>query len=355
MSEDGQNAAPPKSVTVTTGSRLHFGLLTHRPAAGREFGGLGVMIDSPGWQVTVSTDGSAASALESVNASETSDRVRISASDTALLACPDVGQRVERILDHWCRLTRTCFRDTGLSVQIDKAIPGHRGLGSGTQLGLAIGRALSELADEPSVSAATLAERTGRGLRSAVGTWGFESGGLIVDGGKLPEQSVGTCVSRRDFPNAWRFLLIAPADGHGLSGADEVAAFEQLRGMPPERTERLCRIALMDLLPAIADVDIAVASTALTEYGRVSGEYFSSVQSGVFADDRMAEIARRVRRRGRGFVQTSWGPTCAALCASDDELADLRCELESADTGSLIMTAARPLNQGASVTVSPAD
>jgi beta-ribofuranosylaminobenzene 5'-phosphate synthase len=116
----------------------------------------------------------------------------------------------------------------------------------------------------------------------------------------------------------------------------------------------LCRIALMDLLPAIADVNIAAASTALTEYGRVSGEYFSAVQGGVFADDRMAEIARRVTRRGRGFVQTSWGPTCAALCASDDELSDLRHELESADTGSLIMTAARPLNHGASVTGSPA-
>ena len=354
MSEVSQDAAHLRSVTVATGSRLHFGLLTHRPTAGREFGGLGVMIDSPGWQVSVSTDGSVEPALESASASAASDEVRIAASETALLACPDVGQRVERILEHWSRLTGTCFRDDGLSVQIEKAIPGHRGLGSGTQLGLAIGRALSELASESSVSVATLAERTGRGLRSAVGTWGFESGGLIVDGGKLPEQSVGTCVSRRNFPDAWRFLLIAPADGHGLSGADEVAAFEKLNGMPPERTERLCRIALMDLLPAIADVDIAAASTALTEYGRVSGEYFSAVQGGVFADDRMAEIARRVARRGRGFVQTSWGPTCAALCASDDELADLRHELESAGTGSLIMAAARPLNHGASVTGSPA-
>lgn len=234
-------------------------------------------------------------------------------------------------------------------MHVKKAIPGHRGLGSGTQLGLAIGRALSELSGELEVSAATLAERTGRGLRSAVGTWGFESGGLIVDGGKLPQQTVGTCVSRCDFPDAWRFLLIAPADGHGLSGADEVAAFEKLQGMPTERTERLCQVALMDLLPAIADADISAASTALTEYGRISGEYFSAVQGGVFADGRMADIGHLVSQRGRGFIQTSWGPTCAALCENDDELADLQNELEIVDAGSLILTAARPLNRGALV------
>ncbi len=341
-------ATCPKSVVVTTGSRLHFGLLTHRPQSGREFGGLGVMIDAPGWLVAAAIDSSTQD-NNSTDHSDTADHARITASESALLACPDIEARVRRILRHWTRSAHHHACPTGLSLQIDKAIPGHRGLGSGTQLGLAIGRVLSELAGETSISAATLAERTGRGLRSAVGTWGFDSGGLIVDGGKLPEQTVGTCVSRCDFPAAWRFLLIAPADGHGLSGADEVAAFEKLKGMPPERTERLCRIALMDLLPAIADANIGAASTALTEYGRVSGEYFSAVQGGVFADRRMADVGRQVAQRGRGFFQTSWGPTCAALCANDDELDDLRRELASTDAGSLILSIARPLNRGASV------
>jgi len=349
------------------------------------------MIGSPGWQVTVSTPASQpATAAASPDAASSADAssedaspadatslpgsvasrkacvteagseilndVRIDASDAALLACADIEARIHRILAHWSRSVReNVLEMSRLNVHVDKAIPGHRGLGSGTQLGLAIGRALSELSGETFVSTETLAERTGRGLRSAVGTWGFESGGLIVDGGKLPEQSVGSCVARCDFPEAWRFLLIAPSGGYGLSGADEVAAFERLQGMPTSRTERLCRIALMDLLPAIADADITAASTALTEYGRVSGEYFSVVQGGVFADDRMAEIGRRVTHRGRGFFQTSWGPTCAALCASDDELADLQRELEADSSGSLTLIAARPLNRGASVITQPAD
>ena len=39
-------------VAVQTGSRLHLGPLAHRPAAGRHFGGVGLMIDRPGVQLS---------------------------------------------------------------------------------------------------------------------------------------------------------------------------------------------------------------------------------------------------------------------------------------------------------------
>ncbi|MBI1311528.1 hypothetical protein GC176_09490 [bacterium] len=350
----GNSASRPRSVTVTTGSRLHFGLLTHRPQSGREFGGIGVMIDSPGWQIAVSTSG----VRESTPVPDLSrtGSVTVTVSAAAATACVDSEERVRRTLERWVQSTRTDVEQgsrsalpADLRVHVERAIPGHRGLGSGTQLGLAIGRALSLAAGEGDLNTGVLAERTGRGLRSAVGTWGFERGGLIVDGGKLPEQTVGTCVSRLEFPAEWRFLLIAPAGGYGLSGADEVAAFERLQGMPGERSQRLCRIALMDLLPAIAETDVAAASAALTEYGRVSGEYFSAVQGGVFADDRMADVGHLVTHRGRGFFQTSWGPTCAALCAGDEEAAELRRELDTTHSGPLVLVTARPLNRGALV------
>ncbi len=337
-----------KSVTVTTGARLHFGLLTHRPQSGREFGGLGVMVNSPGWEIRASIDNNV-TAL----AGDSTEQVSVAVSDAAAVACPEAAQRVRRTIEHYSR-SMPGIRPalSGISVSVDRAIPGHRGLGSGTQLGLAIGKAISVLTEDQAIKADRIAERTGRGLRSAVGTWGFESGGLIVDGGKLPDQSVGTCVSRIEFPSQWRFLLIAPVAGCGLSGADEVAAFERLAGMSVERSERLCRLAMMELLPAIVDADIAAASVALTEYGRISGEYFSSVQGGVFADDRMTDVARTVTQRGRGFFQTSWGPTCAALCRDDDEITELQADLQRQANGSLILSVAHPLNHGATVTVS---
>ncbi|HSG72110.1 MAG TPA: hypothetical protein VLA12_16950, partial [Planctomycetaceae bacterium] len=37
----------PQSVTVETGSRLHFGPLTNGLSRGRLFGGIGMMIDVP--------------------------------------------------------------------------------------------------------------------------------------------------------------------------------------------------------------------------------------------------------------------------------------------------------------------
>ncbi|MHC4876035.1 MAG: GHMP family kinase ATP-binding protein [Planctomycetota bacterium] len=333
-----------KSVTVTTGARLHFGLLTHRPQSGREFGGLGVMVDSPGWEIRVSADGNVTG--------DSAELVPVTVSDAATVACPETDQRVRRTIEHYFRsIPGSCSALGGISVSVDRAIPGHRGLGSGTQLGLAIGKAISVLTEDRTVTADVIAERTGRGLRSAVGTWGFESGGLIVDGGKLPDQAVGTCVSRVEFPSQWRFLLVAPVAGCGLSGADEVTAFERLRGMPIERSERLCRLAMMELLPAIVDADITAASEALTEFGRMSGEYFSSVQGGIFADDRMISVARTVTQRGRGFFQTSWGPTCAALCRDDDEVAELQHDLQSQANGSLVLSVSHPLNHGATVTV----
>ena len=40
-----------KCVVVTTGARLHFGLLAHGQVGCREFGGIGLMIDRPGFIV----------------------------------------------------------------------------------------------------------------------------------------------------------------------------------------------------------------------------------------------------------------------------------------------------------------
>lgn len=83
-----------RRVTVSTGSRLHFGLLTHRPKSGREFGGVGVMIDSPGWTITVSV------------ATDYSDDIsdRIVVADSAAAACPETARRVIRIVERFRQL-----------------------------------------------------------------------------------------------------------------------------------------------------------------------------------------------------------------------------------------------------------
>jgi beta-RFAP synthase len=326
---------------VSTGSRLHFGLLTHRPKSGREFGGLGVMIDSPGWTV-------AASASDSTTDS-TEDRIAV--ADSAAAANPEAEQRVRSFIK---RLRQG--RDTSvpsLDINLSKAIPSHRGLGSGTQLALATARAIDVCLNDDHVSASGLAELTGRGVRSAVGTWGFDSGGLIVDGGKLESDSVGSLAARLDFPADWRFVLIFPQSFSGLSGDDEITAFRALPGMPQSTTDALCRLTVMEILPAVQDRDFERVSAAFEEYGHRAGEYFAPAQGGVFVDPRMEDFGRSLAENGiEGFAQTSWGPTCAALCR-DDEMAHQAVEIvkASAEASHYQFAIAHPLNCGATVEI----
>lgn len=332
-----------RRVTVTTGSRLHFGLLTHRPQSGREFGGVGVMIDAPGWKLTVSTsDDLTQSEHELIE-----DRITV--SDDAAAACPETASRISRVIQR--------LRDAGqtqlppLTVEVHSAIPSHRGLGSGTQLALATARAIDACFNMGNVPVSELARRTGRGLRSAVGTWGFESGGMIADGGKLHPDSVGSLAAAVRFPSSWRFLLIFPGSTRGLSGDEEVSAFRELPGMPQSTTNQLCQLTLMELLPAVHDHDFERASAAMSRYGRLAGEYFAPAQGGVFADAGMPGFSQLLADNGiNGFAQSSWGPTCAALCQSD-EMADkaIRLLRSLPETGSYEFAVAGALNHGAEV------
>lgn len=329
-----------RQVTVSTGSRLHFGLLTHRPPSGREFGGLGVMINAPGWRLSVSTADTADPAHDIVNVSE-----------EATADCPETAERVGKIIEHLRRVPH--LEIPPLHVQVDAAIPSHRGLGSGTQLALAAARAIDVCVDLGTLPVSELAQRTRRGLRSAVGTWGFESGGLIADGGKLYSDPVGSLAAAIPFPSDWRFLLIFPRSSRGLSGDDEVSAFEDLPGMPPSTTNQLCQLTLMELLPAVHDHDFERASSAFTTYGRLVGEYFAPAQGGVFADPNMLKFSRVLSENGiNGFAQSSWGPTCAVLCR-ESEMADqaIRLVRSLPETENYEFNVTGAMNRGATVDI----
>ncbi|MDA1163963.1 MAG: hypothetical protein O3B13_12735 [Planctomycetota bacterium] len=333
-----------RRVTVSTGARLHFGLLTHRPTSGREFGGMGVMVNSPGWTIAVTA----------IDAAEDSQPDRIIVEDSATLACPETKSRIATVID---RMRREQFLNVPpLDVRVLSAIPSHRGLGSGTQLALATARAIDACMNAGVIPVDQLAQLTGRGLRSAVGTWGFESGGLIVDGGKLEFEPVGTLATRLQFPADWRFLLIFPKSASGLSGEDEIAAFENLSGMPQETTDMLCRLTVMQFLPAVQNGDFGRASAALCQYGRRVGEYFAPAQGGIYVDSRMLDLSLRLADDGiEGFAQTSWGPTCAVLCQDEIMAARISALVQSkSQTRDFECLITSPLNCGASVEIAQA-
>ena len=113
--------------------------------------------------------------------------------------------------------------------------------------------------------ARSLARAVGRGKRSAIRTWTFEDGGLVVEGGRRADRDeCGPLIARVPFPPSWRCVVAIPEGTPGISGAGEAEAFARLPA-PPERVERVAHVVLMALLPALADADLAGFGRALTE------------------------------------------------------------------------------------------
>lgn len=319
----------PSALQITTGARLHFGPLTNGVREGRLFGGIGAMIDSPRLTVTVSL----------------AERDRIDAP-------PEMAPRIERVRDR-CRAV--CEWPSPVAIEVAGDCGLHSGLGTGTQLGISIARAISELSGRTGVSPGHLARWAERGGRSALGVYGFARGGFLVDGGKKSADELGSLVARHDLPHQWRFVLVTPPDAEGLSGSAEVETFRRLQPMPAETTNRLCRLVLLDILPAIVERDLDRFGESLYEYGAAVGDYFADVQGGRYAHPRMRVLVDRLRGAGiRGVGQTSWGPTIFAVCPDAMSADELRRDLaENRKWSDCRITAAGPMNAGAAVEADP--
>lgn len=318
-----------KRVSITTGARLHFGFFSVNQPQERQFGGVGVMIDSPGVSLT---------------AAPSSHRdIAARLGDVKLADAGRVLSSAKRF-----RLAADDCLITPINFQLHTAIPAHRGLGSGTQLGLAVGRAMSILSGDPNASVVQLARRVGRGNRSAIGIHGFEHGGLIVDGGSQEPDEIGELTSRHAFPEAWRFVLVFPRARAGLSGSQEHTAFAELPPMPTATTARLKMLTSDVIQPGVAQQDFHAVAKGLREFGYINGEYFSPIQGGVFTNPEMADLAEWLRARGNeGVGQSSWGPALWTLCDSQPNAEGLIDELQSTKWGECEFTIAKPMNHGA--------
>jgi len=291
-------------VRVVTPSRLHFGLLGWGPEFHRQFGGVGLMVDEPGIEILVET----ASAWEASGPlAERSLAVAVAVADRLSLEGFPVGP----------------LRLTNLSVP-----PAHMGLGVGTQLSLAVARALTELAGMHRSPIDRLARLTSRGRRSGIGIHGFAEGGLIVDAGRRSPRDLPTKILRLPFPPAWSVLIVLPKAQPGLHGADESQAFRALPSVPEATSDRLCRLILLGLLPGLLETDLDAFGASLAEIQRIVGAEFAPVQGGRFGNPALEAVGSVMNRLGlQGVGQSSWGPTLYGF--SDKPLGDREEQLEA--------------------------
>ena len=202
-----------------------------------------------------------------------------------------------------------------LQIDIEEAIPEHVGLGSGTQMSLAIGSALNAYY-ELGLSTREIAQLTERGMRSGIGIGVFEQGGLVVDGGRGEQTKTPPVISHMDIPEDWRFILVFDKRGKGLHGDQEIKAFKELPLFPHQEAARLCYLLLMQGLPAVAEQNIKLFGDVITQVQKSVGEHFSSAQGGIFTSEEVSGVMRWLEQQGAVAIgQTSWGPT--GFCAVD--------------------------------------
>ena len=283
--------SPASSLFVEAAARLHFGVLDLRGSLGRRFGGLGAAIPQP----SLLLEAAPAEALT-----------------VAGLEAERVEEFARRFLTHY-------GVSAGARLQLHQAIPAHSGLGSGTQLGLAVARALAELHHLPT-DPLSLARAVSRGRRSAIGTWSFAHGGFIVEGGHRPlEETVAPLLGHYAVPERWRCVVAVPPGEPGLSGEAESAAFERLPAPPERDPERVAHLVLMQLLPSLVEGDLAGFGSALTAIQQLTGAWFASSQGGIFAPGLGPELIERMAGWGAlGVGQSSWGPAVYGLVEGDD-------------------------------------
>jgi beta-RFAP synthase len=269
------------AVFVEAPARLHMGLIDLRGDLGRRFGGIGAALEAPSLLI----EARRAHRLQA----EGEESERLLSCARGVLDRHGIGQ--------------------GVAFRVHRAIPAHAGLGSGTQLALATARALAALFELPADTAA-LAAATGRARRSSIGTWAFELGGFLLEGGRR-DSAAGPAplLVRRAMPAAWRCILAVPAVPPGLSGTAEEEAFRGLPPPPAETVGRIAHVILMGVLPALVEEDLAAFGHGITEVQRLVGEMFRPVQRERFAHPLVSELVADLLEAGAaGAGQSSWGP-----------------------------------------------
>jgi beta-ribofuranosylaminobenzene 5'-phosphate synthase len=276
------------SVRVSTGGRLHFGFTNLSLSHERLYGGLGVALAEPRTVVS-------AAPAEGVDCDDPDAR--------------EYAQRAVSLLDL-----------PGARVRVDRHLPSHVGVGSGTQLALSV---LASVARAHGVDASVrdLAPDLGRGGRSGVGVAAFEHGGFVLDAGHPTARfttarpadgdwTVPPVAATHRIPDDWRFLLVLPDIETGRSGeAEDESMRAVVDRADPTLSNRIAGVLTRQVLPAIATGSAEQFGSAVEEVGRLNGAWYADEQGGTYRPPVGQLVAHLSETAGVfGAGQSSWGP-----------------------------------------------
>ncbi len=307
---------------ILTPSRIHITLIDLNGELGRVDGGVGLALESPNVEVEA----------------KKSDKIVVTG-----------GLNRERF-ERAARIMAERF-DGGIEIKVLSDFRSHVGLGSGTQISLAVGKIYSELYSLD-LSVREVAEIMGRGGTSGIGVAAFEYGGFIVDGGHrfsekgnfLPSSASkakpAPMIARLEFPD-WKVIVAVP-ELTGFHGKGEVNLFQKYCPIPLGEVRELCHLILMKLLPGVAEADLDDVGFALRRIQQIG---FKKVEV-----DQYGDLIRGCFNVAECIGMSSTGPTVYAFADTNakDVMRSLKSYFEERDIGcKVFITKAR--NRGAEI------
>ena len=320
-----------KRVVIQTPSRLHLTLTDLTGSSGRVDGGVGISLDEPNILLEAERD------RDLVAVGENADR--------ALAAARAVQQHLN------LGGARLCIR-SGYRM--------HVGLGGGTQLGIAAGKAMCELYNQP-LSVREIARIISRGGTSGIGTAAFETGGFLIDGGhsfgpgrdKTSFSPSSAClgvrpapvIARHDFPHEWKIILAMPEVAAGAHGSREVDIFREYCPLPAAEVHELCYQILVRMVPSLVEGSLDEFGAAVNRVQEIGFKKIEVMLQHPVVHNLMAQM----REAGAACAGlSSFGPAVYAI--ADTQSRDIEAAAREAMRdvgGEVLITRAR--NEGARV------
>ena len=245
-------------IKIITPSRLHFALIDLSGDLGRVDGGIGVALNYP-------------NIILEASSLKNDDIIVKNGYNSELIY--DIAKNVFKHLEI----------DGGIEFNLISSIPSHVGLGSKTQLSLAIAFAINYLFNKRKTGF-ELARIVKRGGTSGIGVNVFQKGGFILDAGHtfgkdkqknsfLPSRASDAppppALLHYAVPENWQFVIALPNIHDEIEGLKEINVFKNTCPITEQEVGAVSRLILMVLLPGLYEKNIEVFGKGLSELQKV--------------------------------------------------------------------------------------
>ncbi|MFW9785996.1 MAG: beta-ribofuranosylaminobenzene 5'-phosphate synthase [Candidatus Heimdallarchaeota archaeon] len=330
------------SLKITTPCRIHFSLIDENGYTGRVDGGIGLMLDRP--------------------------NVVFEASNSAKEFKIESHKYYRESIEVINEIAAKVFKKYNISnknfhFNLKRYFPSHVGLGSKTQLSLAIATAITRLKNIDHLTHKDLTMLVERGGTSGIGWKGFETGGFILDGGHdfgtgkekqtfLPSSASTSAnpaltIFRHKIPENWRFVLVIPNVKKGAYGDEEISVFQNYAPIPRSEVNEVSHQVIMKILPGIIKNDLICFGQGLKRIQNIGFKKIEIELQHQIVKDLLIFFEEYELK---AYGMSSFGPSVVAIVESDTEAEDLLREVQkNQKNGGGHIYICKPNNTGAKI------